>query len=107
MLFTHSPVFSVIAILLQMTGFVLMIKYYDKKPKLQDIQKWTDKYKIRYPEKYNPEILMQLEPTDMFSEIKSFYPVDKRFRRYWEIRRKSPLFLILFGLFLQIMPFVS
>ena len=89
-----------------MIGFICMIKLYDKKPTSKNIQNWIDKYRHRYPEKFKPEIYMELDSLDMFDKETRFCVVDKRFKSMWERRRKFSLVMISFGLFLQIMPFV-
>ncbi len=84
-----------------------MIKYYDKKPKIKEINNWVEKYKSRYPEKFKPTIMMELEPEDVFDGSKRFFPVDQRFKNEWEFRRKFPLGMIIFGLFLLILQMIT
>ena len=73
---------------------------------MKNIQDWINKYKHRFPEKFKPEIYMELEQQDMFDKEKHYFVVDKRFKSSWEFRRKFSLVMISFGLFLQIMPFL-
>ena len=104
MLFTHSSIFSVIAILLQMIGFILMIRYFDKKPKLEIVQKMIAKEKNRRPDDIKYEVEIDLESEQGGKRIPMCVPYGVF--RDLEIRRKSGLFFILFGLALQIIPFV-
>lgn len=103
--FTHGPIFGVIAILLQMTGFVLMIKYY-RKPTLDEVHKLLDKEKTKHPDDMKYESDIDLEPF-MVDGRSDTMRVPKSVSNYFEFRRKLPLFLILFGLFMQIMPLIS
>lgn len=47
--FIHDPIFSVVTIVLQMLGFILTIKYYDKKPALQKVKKITGQRNCKTP----------------------------------------------------------
>ena len=105
MSFTHSPIFGVITVLLQIIGFVLMIKYYDKKPKLDEVKKMIDKEKTKHPDDLKYESEIDLEPEQGGRRIPMLVP--KGIANHLGIRRKSGLFFILFGLCLQILPFVS
>jgi hypothetical protein len=87
-----------------MIGFVLMIKYYDKKPKLDEVKKMIAKEKTRHPDDFKYEVEIDLEAEQGGRRIPMLVP--KGVAIDLEIRRKFPLFLILFGLFLQIMPIV-
>lgn len=104
--FTHAPFFGFMAVLLQIIGFVFMLKYWDKKPKLTEIHKMLDKEKMKHPDdmKYDKEIGLapfmdggRSEPMNVTTNI--FYTL-------W-FRSRIPIFLILFGLFMQLLPFFT
>lgn len=102
--FTHDPIFSVVTILLQMLGFILTIKYYDKKPTFQKVKKLLDKEIAKHPDDLKYDIVIDLEtPAGGRQDTMN---VPKSIATYLEIRRKSGLFFVLFGLCLQILPFV-
>ena len=88
-----------------MSGFILMIKYY-RKPTLDEVRKLLDKEKIKHPDDLKYETDIDLEPF-MIGSRSDTMRVPKNVSTYLEFRRKLPLFLILFGLFLQIMPLIS
>ncbi len=103
-IFTHDPIFSVAAILLQMIGFILTIKYYDKKPKYELVKRLLDKEITKHPEDMKYDATIDLET--VAGGRQETMDVPKNIANYLEIRRKSGLFFVLFGLFLQIMPFL-
>lgn len=104
--FTHAPIFGFMAVLLQIIGFVFMLKYWDKKPNLTEIHKMLDKEKTKHPEgmKYDTEIELAPFMTDGGSDPMN---VTKNiFHTLW-FRSRIPIFLILVGLFMQLLPFFT
>ncbi len=88
-------------IALEVFGFILMIKFYGKKPTDNNWQKWKTKNLVnkgftRWEEKDVVDIEMAHTPKGATE------PVHRGFVTYWNIRSKyAPLWFVIFGLVLQ------
>lgn len=98
----ESPeIIGVIGIACEIFGFILMIKYYGKKPTENDWEKWKTRNLInkgfeRYEEKDLTHIEMAHSPKGEPE------PVHRGFDVYWKCKTKyAPLGLVIFGLSLQ------
>jgi uncharacterized membrane protein len=85
-----------VGIILQILGFVLMLKYLNKEPTAYDAKKWIDRHIAGHPEwcKDLVEII-----------IRKGYPnitidVPRKFYRSWKIVHQIPIFLNISGLIL-------
>jgi len=103
MVFESTEIINGIGIAAEILGFILMIKYYGKKPTESDWQNWktrnlTNKGFEKWEEKDIGYIEMAHTPKGLTD------PVHRRFVDYWGYKtRYIPLGLVIGGLFLQLL----
>ena len=101
MVLVSSEIIGVIGIACEIFGFILMIKYYNKKPTENDWEKWKTKHLINkgitsIEEKYRATIEMDDTPKGLRESV------HQGFVTSWNIRsRYLPIGLVIFGLALQ------
>jgi len=98
---------SVIGIFLEILGFVLMIRLFNKAPLKADIDNFNNKHRIKIKAKYpyyipNKNIFLREVSGDINSGMNA--ACSEAFLQDWVFKTKSvPLFLVIGGLFLQIL----
>ena len=101
-------VIGIIAIILQIVGFLLLLKYV-LKTNLLDIEKWEREFKQK--NKDNPKALKEIESienreTRIVNTGVGFgsgsYDAPKRFWRQWDRKRKAGIWFVIAGLIIHI-----
>lgn len=107
MVLQSFEIIAVIGIACEVFGFILMIKYYGKKPTDNDWQKWKTKNLINKGHTKMKE--KDLVDIDMAHTPKGApEPVHRGFQIYWNYKTKYlPLGMVIFGLFLQAIQLIA
>jgi len=97
---------SVIGIFLEILGFILMIRLFNKAPMKADVDNFNNKHRKRIEGKYpfyipNKNVFLREVLRDVYSGMS--VSCSEAFLHHWSFKTKSlPLLLVIGGLFLQI-----
>lgn len=107
MVLESFEIIAVIGIACEIFGFILMIKYYGKKPTDNDWQKWKTKNLIN--KGYTKMKEKDLVDIDMAHTQKGApEQVHRGFQIYWNYKTKYlPIGMVIFGLFLQAIQLIA
>lgn len=86
--------FTFFGIILQILGFILMLKYLNKEPTVFDAKKWIDRHKAGHPEWCDD--LIDIIIRKGYPNIT--IPVPRKFYRSWKINHQIPIYLVIAGL---------
>lgn len=95
---TDSDIIGIFGICLEILGFLLMLKYYNRKLTAKAVHIWKEKNKIGHPEWIDDTIKIELSP-----EYGSSLNVPKRFYFFWRLTNQTPIYIVIAGLAIQIL----